>query len=108
MYVDLDDHRSGQSRVFSGRDRGESVRDSSELKNFDKKEVEKIEIKIPKDTYIVTSSFLLGMLGDIIRKLGKERAREYVVFDGPINDDAFEEAITEALRGDDPLIDVDA
>jgi len=108
MTIDLGDHRSGESLVFSGRKRGRSVRDSTDLRDADVDLVDEIKIIVPDDTIIVTSSFILGMVGDIVRGMGMEEAKKKIKFEGPINESTVNEAIHEALRGDEPLINPDS
>jgi hypothetical protein len=99
MKLDLEEYRSGESIIFSGRKRGKAVRKAAGL---DKKEprFEKITVIVPEDVINVTSSFVLGLLGTTYRQLGESKARSHVVFKGPINDEAIDDAISEALRGD--------
>lgn len=95
--IDLDQYRSHGTHVFSGRERGEAVREAAELDQLDSEE-EPVSIVIPNDTFSVTSSFFLGMFGDSIRRLGEEQFREHYRFDGPIMDAVVEDGIAEALR----------
>jgi hypothetical protein len=104
MRINLEEHRTPGSLVFSGRKRGRAVRDSTELRNFDPESEDDITINIPEDNIAITSSFLLGMLGDVIRDFGEEAARARINFNGPITESTVDEAIDEALRGDEPLI----
>ena len=107
MNISLDDHRSGGALVFSGRERGRAVRQSTELSNFDPESDESVEIEVPEDTIIVTSSFLLGMLGPVIRALGENQSHSRIIIRGPVNEKTMDEAIKEALRGDEPLTEID-
>ncbi|MCS4190701.1 hypothetical protein GGP51_002184 [Salinibacter ruber] len=107
MKISLEDHRSGGALVFSGRERGRAVRQSTELRNFDPESEGVIEVVAPKDTIIVTSSFLLGMLGPIIRELGENESHSRIIISGPVNEKTIEETIKEALRGDEPLTEPD-
>jgi hypothetical protein len=55
--------------VYSGRDRGEALRQKYAL---DDKEdaVESVEVIIPSSAYTVSSSFFLGLFGPSIQKCG--------------------------------------
>ncbi|MBM6856618.1 STAS-like domain-containing protein [Caecibacteroides pullorum] len=73
--IDLENFRTQlgavKSRVFTGRDRGEVVRDKSNIdKIFDT--CDKITIIIPKDVYSITPSFLEEFFVNIVKKYGKK------------------------------------
>lgn len=55
--------------VYTGRDRGESLRIKLRIEEFDN-DSEVVEILIPASTYTVSSSFFLGLFGPSVRKLG--------------------------------------
>ena len=107
MIIDLGDHRSGESLIFSGRKRGRSVRKSTKLNDVNPDSIDKIKVMVPDDTIIVTSSFILGMIGNVVRKMGMEKSKKKIKFEGPINKSTVDEAIYEALRGDEPLVNPD-
>lgn len=69
--------------VFTGRQKGIAVRKKYKLDDLDS-ESSHVKIFIPEDTFSVSSSFLLGFLGESIRNLGS-RDDFYSVFeiDGP-------------------------
>jgi len=79
--IDLAEVRtSPQSRVFSGRDRGEAARRKYGLAKRDSSD-EIVTVIIPPDTYSMNMSFFLGMFGDSVRKLGKDRFYEKYRFE---------------------------
>lgn len=70
--IDLTEARTApESRVYSGRDRGEAARRKFGLARLDASD-EAVTVVIPPDTYSMNMSFFLGMFGDSIRKLGRE------------------------------------
>lgn len=64
--------------VYTGRDRGESLRAHYKLDSLDV-EREPIRVVIPDDTWTVSSSFFLGLFGPSVRRLGSvdEFKRKY-------------------------------
>lgn len=65
--------------VYSGRSRGESVRNQLNLDAVDRDVTTKVNVMVPDDTYTVTSSFFLGMFGPSIVRAGS-RANFYKKF----------------------------
>jgi hypothetical protein len=57
--------------VYSGRSRGEVVRDKLGLDQYDKSGQE-IVIEVPENTYSITSSFFLGLFGRSIVYFGSK------------------------------------
>lgn len=55
--------------VYSGRDRGEALREKYSL-DVQEDRAEVIEVLIPNSTYTVSSSFFLGLFGPSVRKCG--------------------------------------
>lgn len=100
--VDLAEFRTGNVRVFAGRDRGQKVREAARLAALDDAGSE-IEIRVPEDVFSVTSSFFLGMFGDTIRALGKSEFRRRYRFTGRDIERVLEDGIAEALRKESPL-----
>ncbi len=71
--IDLAEARtSPQSRVFSGRERGEAARRKFGLAKHDSSD-DVVTVVVPTDTYSMNMSFFLGMFGDSVRKLGRDR-----------------------------------
>ena len=68
-------------KVFSGREAGYTCREFFKLDELDKAGTE-ITVIIPEEVYSVNSSFFLGMFGDSIRSLGKDRFRSQYHFVG--------------------------
>lgn len=67
--------------VFTGRDRGESARKDLKLDKLPPNEI--VDVRIPDDTYAVTSSFFLGLFGPSVRELGGEGFERQFRFTGP-------------------------
>lgn len=67
----LEDWRVGESKVFTGRDRGKYVREKSNIDAIEKK-FDKIEIIIPDNIFSINPSFLEELFVNIVKKLGKD------------------------------------
>ena len=67
--------------VFTGRARGEKARLDLKLDQLPPEEV--VEVRIPDETYAVTSSFFLGLFGPSVRTLGGEGFERQFRFVGP-------------------------
>lgn len=80
--VDLDRHRTKGVRVFSGRARGLEVRKKEDLDSRDEDE-QQVTVRIPDDTFAVTSSFFLGLFGPSIKRLGEDGFHAKYHFEGP-------------------------
>jgi len=102
LVVDLSDYRSPESHVFAGRPRGESVRQRARIDEFDRSN-EEIEVRVPKDTFTVSSSFFLGMFGKSVQLLGEETFRRRYRFVGANIRNTIEDGIAEALNKKSPL-----
>ena len=100
--IDLRQYRSGGSRVFAGRQRGEEVRSKAGLGRLDLADV-RVSVVIPDDTFSLTSFFFLGMFGPSIRALGRDGFRAKYCFSGPDFGDLIQDGIDEALRTSSPL-----
>lgn len=73
--IDLDKFRtikgSVKSKVFTGRDRGQLVRERSKIDEiFDGKEV--VKLIIPDDIFSITPSFLEEFVENIVKNYGKD------------------------------------
>lgn len=70
--INLENFRTKGSKVFTGRDRGVSVRDGCKLDeiepNFDV-----INIIIPDNVYSINPSFFEELFLNVVTKLGKEK-----------------------------------
>jgi len=81
--IDLKQYKtSEESRVFSGRPRGEFCRSQMGLDSLDKSR-QTINILVPNDTYIINMSFFLGLFGPSVRHLGKEGFFNHYAFRAP-------------------------
>lgn len=58
--------------VYTGRDRGESLRAQYRLDTLDAAD-DSVRVVIPEDTWTVSSSFFLGLFGPSVRRLGSVR-----------------------------------
>jgi hypothetical protein len=97
--VDLAEVRtSAESRVFSGRDRGEAARRKFGLPKLDTSD-DIVTVVIPTDTYSINTSFFLGMFGDSIRKLGRAPFLEKYRFEcGDVHRASIREGVDRALK----------
>lgn len=68
--VDLKD-LAGQ--VYTGRDRGEAFRRQIHLSEREN-EVDEVQIIVPDETYTISSSFFLGLLGPSVVRAGSKDA----------------------------------
>lgn len=91
------------SSTFSGRSRGKAIREKCKFDDLDQT-IDEVKILIPGNTDSLHSSFLLGLLGKSIRKLGLEQFEKKYIFEG-YNKHAkeIEEAKTRALLISDIL-----
>jgi hypothetical protein len=69
--IDLENFRTKGSKVFTGRDRGISVRTDSKIDELAQGEG-KIKILIPSDIMSINPSFLEEFLSNVVLKLGKD------------------------------------
>lgn len=69
--IDLDKYKTPGAKVFTGRDRGLSVRSKSKIDELEK-DYDKIKIIIPSDLYSINPSFFEEFLYNVVKKLGKE------------------------------------
>jgi hypothetical protein len=79
IIVDLANHRSKNSRVYSGRPRGRLVRKELKLDTLDK-DNSIYEFLIPLDTFSVNTSFFLGLFGESVRSLSENGFRSKYLF----------------------------
>jgi hypothetical protein len=61
------DFKKIEGPVYTGRDRGERLREQLNLNSFDTAEGS-VKVIIPEQTYSISSSFFLGMFGPSILK----------------------------------------
>ncbi len=69
--IELEDFRVKDSKIFTGRDRGKSVRERSKIDELIT-QFEKIILVIPDNIYSINPSFLEEFLVNVVEKLGKE------------------------------------
>lgn len=87
------------SKVFTGRDRGEEVREKSKIDEiYDK--YKNITIIIPKGTFSITPSFLEEFFVNIVKKYGTEEFRKniHIVDNGYVITAQLDEAIDRILQ----------
>jgi hypothetical protein len=77
--IDLEEFRTKNSKVFSGRDRGEFVRIKTKLEKIEQTHNE-ILFKVPEDIYAINPSFFLGLFGQSVRKFGEKKFKEKFQF----------------------------
>lgn len=101
--VDLANYRSHGARVFAGRQHGFDCRKKAKLESHDSDKRE-VVVRIPSDTYAITSSFFLAMFGASIRNHGLDRFYELYSFTGwPAADEMVREGVEDALDDRSPL-----
>lgn len=104
--INLEEHRTKGSKVFTGRERGISVRNNTNIDNL-VKEFEQIEIIIPTDIMSINPSFLEEFLTNTVKSMGRDKFYEKVRF---VSDSKryditldLEEAVDRILRNDNAL-----
>lgn len=75
----LENYRTEGSKVFTGRDRGIKVRNSSRINELET-EYEFIDIIIPENIRSINPSFLEEFLNDIVIKLKPEEFHRRISF----------------------------
>jgi hypothetical protein len=69
--------------VYTGRDRGASLRRDLDVDSMDSTNAP-VEVRIPKSTYTISSSFFLGLFGPSVVRAGtKEAFYRRFHFDSP-------------------------
>ena len=91
--------------VYSGRAKGELARATLNLDAFDRK-LAQVIVRIPEDTYSVTTSFFLGLFGESIRKAGSREAflRRYHFEMPDVFKSTFDTCIVRALQAQSALL----
>lgn len=81
--INLEDFRSHDknriSKVFTGRDRGEYVRQQSKIDELESR-YDKVKIIIPDNVYSINPSFLEEFLVNVVQKLGRDAFLEKFEF----------------------------
>lgn len=109
IIINLEDYRTPNSKVFTGRDRGIDVRDKSKIDEIIKSNVdETITVIIPENVRSINPSFLEEFLFNVVSKFGKEIFFKRVVFKN--NSDRYstfendlEEAVESILKENNSL-----
>lgn len=104
--IDLETYRTKGSKVFTGRERGQKIREESKIDDLVKVN-DLVNINIPSDIMSVNPSFLEEFLFNIVTKLGKENFYKKVQFVTEsrrynIAED-LEEAVDRILRSNNAL-----
>lgn len=69
--IELEDFRVKDSKIFTGRDRGKSVRERSKIDDLIT-QYEKVVLVIPDEIYSINPSFLEEFLVNVVEKLGRD------------------------------------
>jgi hypothetical protein len=69
--IDLGQYRTADAIVFSGREKGEAIRERVGLNRLDTENVI-VTIRVPDQIVSLNSSFFLGLFAESIRRLGIE------------------------------------
>jgi restriction endonuclease Mrr len=95
----LEDYRVKQgnkiSKVFTGRDRGKSVREKSKLDRIEQNN-DSIEIIIPDNIYSINPSFFEELFVNVVKKLGKEEFMNKFKFTS-LGDYDYKKPLNEAI-----------
>ncbi|TCK96229.1 DUF4325 domain-containing protein [Paraburkholderia sp. BL9I2N2] len=85
--------------VFTGRPRGEQLRDKLGVDALDESN-EVVEVKIPDSTYSISSSFVLGLFGKSVVKAGSREAfyRKYHFMSSQMFRDVVDTCVNRALQ----------
>lgn len=100
VIIDLGNYRSPESKVFTGRDRGETVRRESRIDELEKENA-RIKIIIPPDLYSINPSFFEEFLYNVVKKLGKDKFYERFSFENKgeyEHQEDLEEGVKRILR----------
>ncbi len=80
--IDLGNYRAKGGRIISGREKGELLRKEVDLDSSDITD-EKVQVIVPDDLLIITSSFFLGLFGKSVQKLKRSKFEENYQFSSP-------------------------
>ena len=103
--INLGNFRTFGARIFTGRDRGEEVREKSKINDL-VAEYSIIIVEIPEDIITINPSFLEELFKDVVLKLGKTGFYEKFKFSclGPYKIEAnLETAVDRILRKNSAL-----
>jgi hypothetical protein len=101
--LDLATYHSPETKLISGRKKGESARKHWNLDALDKAPGI-VEVKVPEKVITLNSSFFLGMFTQSVRALGPDQFKKKYVFTGhaAIESDV-NSGILQALKTSPPL-----
>lgn len=93
------DFKSIEGPVYTGRARGQLLREELKLDELDAKQVD-VDVAIPDSTYTISSSFFLGLFGpSVIRAGSKDAFYKRYRFDSPsFLKDAMDGYVLRALQ----------
>lgn len=108
--INLEDFRARDkikniiSKVFTGRDRGEIVRNQSNIDEIEIK-YDAVNIIIPENIYSINPSFFEELFVNVVKKLGKDKFLEKFnfIYQGYNFEDKLIEAIDRILRDNNAL-----
>lgn len=103
--INLEDYRTPGSKVFTGRDRGKTVRINSGINQIEEK-FDNIKIIIPNDVYSIIPSFFEELFLDVVMKLGKVKFHKKfeIISEGSYDPSrAINEAVERILRNNTAL-----
>jgi len=83
------------SKVFTGRDRGADVRNSSKIDEIEKK-YDDVKIVIPPNIYSINPSFFEELFVNVVRRLGKDNFLKKFKFSSE-GEYKYERPLNEAL-----------
>ncbi len=95
--VDLSEYGKQGIGLYSGNPRGVEVRRAADLDGCDRRG-ETVTIIVPPDVFAVTASFLSGLVGPSIRRLGEAEFRERYKFVGRPVSETLEAVIRYAAK----------
>lgn len=97
--INLADYKTSEVKFYSGRPRGEKVREELRL-DLEEDGVDLYSITIPEDTDSIHTSFFLGLFGSSVRKCGTRdsflKKFKFQAPDGVMED--IEDGINQALK----------
>jgi len=106
LVINLENHRTLGSKVFTGRDRGINVRNESKIDSLES-EYDKVQVIVPSDVRSINPSFLEEFLFNVVQKLGADGFRKKFSFISEGRYDItqdLEEAVDRILREENALI----
>ena len=93
--IKLETFRAQKSKVFTGRDRGEFVRQESQIDQIES-ENDEVYFVIPDNIYSINPSFFEELFFNVVRKLGKEDFLQKFHFES-LGEYDYEKPLNEAI-----------